>query len=371
MIFEAKNASVKQDLETLTAANAELHEKLLELTTGETPLEKQRSINAELLADEKKFKTHFEGLSEYRSKISASLAKAQTESTSQEAELAQLLQEIEAAKETISKQAYNPADVKRMRSEQDDLERELQLSKEQKDVHNQQLYDTSQKLNKKLEHLDACVQKANGSSVRLQMIPAEARHAGGESFQIELQKQLLSSRPEALLSVEPSAVLAPALQRLKAEVQLELSAAQDARLEAEECETKRDEEALERKEALQALKTSLERLEKEEKLLREQLSRELEERNKEAEDLQGHILERRANGGGPVSESNRKIAALQKEYAEFRTTSHHEREKMYNDLVSALSMVTEHKELIQAQIVDLKEYCIGKTELLQPLLAKD
>jgi hypothetical protein len=54
MIFESKNASVKQDLETLTAANAELHEKLLGLTTGETPLEKQRSINAELLADEKK-----------------------------------------------------------------------------------------------------------------------------------------------------------------------------------------------------------------------------------------------------------------------------------------------------------------------------
>ena len=54
MIFEAKNASVKQDLETLTAANAELNEKLLGLTTGETPLEKQKSINAELLADEKK-----------------------------------------------------------------------------------------------------------------------------------------------------------------------------------------------------------------------------------------------------------------------------------------------------------------------------
>ena len=55
---------------------------------------------------------------------------------------------------------------------------------------------------------------------------------------------MLSSRPEALLSVEPSAVLLPALQRLKAEVQLELSAAQDARLEAEECETKREEVTL-------------------------------------------------------------------------------------------------------------------------------
>jgi len=355
----------------LTAANADLNEKLLGLTTGETPLEKQKSINTELLADEKKFKTHFEGLSEYRSKISASLAKAQTESQAQEGELAQLLEEIEAAKETIAKQEYNPADVKRMRSEQDDLERELQLLKEQKDVHNQHLYDTSQKLNKKLEQLEALVQKANGCSVRLQMIPATARYAGGESFHVELQKQLLSSRPEALLSIEPSAALVPALQRLKAEVQQELSAAQDARLEAEELETKREEDALERKEGLRALKASLERLEKEEKLEKEQLSRELEERNKEAEDLQAHILERRAHGGGSICESNRKIAALQKEYAEFRTTSHHEREKMYNDLVSALSMVTEHKELIQAQIVDLKEYCISKTELLQPLLAKE
>ena len=64
-------------------------------------------------------------------------------------------------------------------------------------------------------------------------------------------------------------------------------------------------------------------------------------------------------------------ASAAQEYNEFCATSHQEREKMYNDLVSALSMVTEHKELIQAQIVDLKEYCVGKTELLQPLLAKD
>ena len=57
----------------------------------------------------------------------------------------------------------------------------------------------------------------------------------------------------------------------------------------------------------------------------------------EVEELQAHILERRANGGGSVSESSRKIAALQKEYADFRTTSHHEREKMYTVYVSLAS----------------------------------
>ena len=72
-----------------------------------------------------------------------------------------------------------------------------------------------------------------------------------------------------------------------------------------------------------------------------------------------------------MSESQRKLAALRTEYAAFSTKAHHEREKMYNDLVSALSMVTEHKELIQAQLVDLKEYCLDKKVQLQPLLAKD
>ena len=54
MMIDSKNSSVKQEIETLTAANLELNEKVQALTSGETPLQKAQIINQELLADEKK-----------------------------------------------------------------------------------------------------------------------------------------------------------------------------------------------------------------------------------------------------------------------------------------------------------------------------
>ena len=374
MMIESKTSSVKQDIEMLAAANEGLGKEVRDLTTGETPLQRAKAINTELLADQEKFSKHYKDLSNYHAKISAQLEKNTEELGASEAELAQIKQEIEAAKETISKQQYKPEDVKRMRSEQTELERELKLVKEQKSAADQQLYDTSQKLNRKLEQLDDAVQKANTSSRGLKMIPADAEHARGRCYMIELHKQHLASRPDELLSIELQKELMPAVQGRKAALQKELFAKQDECVKAEEAAVKSEEEANECTEKLQAQKTALDRLEKEEAALRKQLSGEMEERNKAIEVLQERIIAARTtNTTGASSDFGRQkqIDALHAEYEEFKATSHAEREKMYNDLVSALSMVTEHKEQIQAQINDLKEYCLGKVELLQPMLAKD
>jgi len=373
MMIEAKTSSVKQDIESLTEANAGLGEEVGALTTGETPLQKAKAINAELLADQEKFSKHYKDLSNYHAKISAQLEKNTEEHLAGEQELAQIKQEIEAAKETISKQPFNPADVKRMRSEQAELERELKLVKEQKSAADQQLYDTSQKLNRKLEQLDDSVQKANTSSRGLKMTPADAEHARGQCLVVELRKQNLASRPDELLSLELQKELMPAVQGRKAALQKELFSKQDECVKAEEATVKSEEEANECTERLQAQKTALDRLEKEEAAVRAQLSREMEERNKAIEVLQERIISARTSATGTSSDFGRQkqLDALQAEYEEFKATSHAEREKMYNDLVSALSMVTEHKEQIQAQINDLKEYCESKRELMQPMLAKD
>ena len=61
------------------------------------------------------------------------LAEKGAETGAQEAELAQLTREIEAAKETVARQPYNPTDVKRMHAEREELERELHRLKEQKE----------------------------------------------------------------------------------------------------------------------------------------------------------------------------------------------------------------------------------------------
>ena len=88
--------------------------------TGEwqTPLQKAQGINAELLADEKKFKTHLDTYCEYRSKISGSLAKTSEELQSQETELAQLQQARRARREEppLSLRLIRGTDLVRRRS---------------------------------------------------------------------------------------------------------------------------------------------------------------------------------------------------------------------------------------------------------------
>ena len=94
-----------------------------------------------------------------------------------------------------------------------------------------------------VDRLERKVQQANDKSLRLHLIPAEAKNAGGVSHQIELLKHLLPTEPHKLLNLDPSAVVKPSLAQLKERFARELAAAQDQKLEAEEAETKRLEEA--------------------------------------------------------------------------------------------------------------------------------
>ena len=151
MLIEAKMSSVKQDIEMLTAANTGLADEVHAMTSGETPLQRATAINAELLADQEKFSKHYKKLLNYHAHISAQLEKNTDEHLAGEVELVQLKQEIEAAEVTISQQTVPVADIKRMRSEQTKLERELKLVKEQKSAADQQLYDTNAKLSWRLD----------------------------------------------------------------------------------------------------------------------------------------------------------------------------------------------------------------------------
>ena len=70
-------------------------------------------------------------------------------------------------------------------------------------------------LKAKLDRLDSKVQHANTCGMRLSLIPASARNAGGVDHQIELRRSELQSRPDRLLSAN-FAEIKPAVQRLKA-----------------------------------------------------------------------------------------------------------------------------------------------------------
>ena len=68
------------------------------------------------------------------------------------------------------------------------------------------------------------------------------------------------------------------------------------------------------------------------------------------------------------SEHAAELVALQREYDEWSTSAAATRERIYNQLVSSIDMLTLHKEDVENQLDGLKKYCKEKEEALAPLL---
>jgi len=347
--FDAKNGTLKSDIASLEAANADLSAKLQELTSGETPLQKAQSLNTDLISDTDKFEKHINQLKDHRQKVSTKLEGEKTEAHERAQELEGVLAKIEEDKATIAKQELTPSDVERMNASRDELEGELSQLKAQKDELTRQLFEEERAVARGIDRLEAKVQQANTSAMQLLLIPAEAKNAGGVSHQIDLNKHLLPSEPWRLLSLDPATVIKPSLTKLRDSFVRDFTSSQEALDEAEEAESKRDEEK---------------QLEREEKLLREQQARQLEEINKESEQLQEGITTGRQVGGQSLVQEQSKLAALRKELSDFERSSSAELERMTGQLVSELDVLTDHKQRIEQQLQELNEYLGGKMQVL-------
>ena len=327
-IFDSKNSSLSSDIRSLEAANKDLSAQHAALSTGDTPLQKAQQLNADLRSDTAKFDKFIGDLKEHRQKLADRVAAEEKELGKRQQELAAYAADVDAHKATISRQELTPADVTRMRAEHERLKEELASLKASKEAQLKDEYEAEVGIGKAVDRLEAKVAQGNAAALRLQLAPADAKNAGGTSHHVELHKHALESNPEGVLSVSPSGTLAPALVRLKAAFGREHASAQDALLDAEAEETRRDEAKAERLDELRALKADFARAEREEKVERERQARELAESNRETQAIQEKILAARGASGSSLLTSQGELSALQKEYDEFVSTSKHTREKM-------------------------------------------
>ena len=125
---------------------------------------------------------------------------------------------------------------------------------------------------------------------------------------------------------------------------------------------------LERSEQLATLKSDLTKLEAQEKRMKEEQKEELRKVKAETEALEEQMAKAKSATGANVAASEAELAALQKEYDEWSTSAAATRERIYNQLVSSIDMLTLHKEDVENQLAGLKKYCDDKCEALAPLL---
>lgn len=364
--FDAKNKSLNRDVEALQAANTEQVSQLEELTTGETPLQAAQTWNENLRSDTAKFEKHAAKLEEYCDKMTERVASAETSLTTRHKELDMLKTEIEMCKGTIASQEVSPVEVQRMGEERKRLEAELAQLKESKEALNKQKWDAEVAHKAQLDRLEAQVQQANKSEMRLKSAFPDGRK--GESSVLQLQPQLLTSGSGSILSVDVSSVLKPEMLRIKASIAEKMAAAQDELLQAEEQETASEEARVERLEELQRRTAELGRLDKEEALEREQHRRDLEACTHETETIREQIVSARSKAGSSLRESQQQLAALHKEYDELVHESEKARKKLFDQVSAVVDTLLTHKDQLARQLNDLLHHADASAKKLEHYL---
>lgn len=366
--FESKNAGLHKDIASLTSANEELSKQHHELTDGDTPLQRAQAHNTDLQSDTAKFEKHIADLHEHRAKVSDKLASESAEKAERTAELGNLTTEVAQHKETVAGQEMTSTDARRMQDERKHLESEFVALQTQKDALSKQLWNDELNLSKTIDRLEVKIQQVNNCSLRLHLIPADSKNARGVSYKMVLDKSMLETDADTLLSIDTRGVMMPGLLDVKASVNVKVAEAQERLLSSDEDISRREDDVAERGEQLANLKAALAKLERQEKNLRDEHSRELSDMKAQTEELEEQIRLGRSVTGQSVATSTAELASVQASLDETTETAARTREKVYSQLVSSLDMLTLHKETVETALKGLKEHCAAKMEQLAPLL---
>jgi SMC interacting uncharacterized protein involved in chromosome segregation len=329
-VFNAKNAQLRQETESLRASNAQLDKQLQHLTGGETPLQKAESANRDLRADSAKFEAHIQQLQEHRAKLNDKLQAEEAERAAKASELASVAAEVEAHKAAIAKQELTPADVARMHAERSHLESELAKLKAHKEALSAQQWDQEVNVSKGKDRIHAKVAQANECLARLK--DASGTVGGDAALAPAVQVSEGASGGAPYLERDPAATSKPPLLKLKGKLSERLLQLQDQLFEEETSATRALEERTRQRDKLAALQAGLTRLEREEGLMREAHAREVDELNRKAEAVHEKVHAGRSVLDTTLADAEGELASLRAEHDGFVSMAHRSREKMYNQV---------------------------------------
>ena len=182
---------------------------------------------------------------------------------------------------------------------------------------------------------------------------------------------MLATQPEQLLSVDVASDVMPTLHRVRADIGRELHAAQDALLEAENEQSRQEEEALALREQKTALKEALDKEASAKESLAAEQAAELAEAKGRTESLERQMAEERGRAGQGVSDSRASLETARKELDDFTTETTRVRKQMWEQIGCSLDMLLDHKSFVEKQLASLKVHCEEKAEAMRPLLSDD
>ncbi|KAI9803031.1 MAG: hypothetical protein M1825_002266 [Sarcosagium campestre] len=201
--FDSANERYRKELQVLEAENKSLQEQCDEFKRTNPDVGKLDSHFKILEADKGKFEqynTYIDGrVEKYESQVKI----LQEEITKTEAEFEQAERERNSLQASVDRQGITVQDIDRMNSERDRLQNGVQTATARLEEGKRKVSDKELECSRKLEELERIISKYNALSYQIGLVPATAKHAKGQNFELALT--LPTQSPSSLSSSSAAA----------------------------------------------------------------------------------------------------------------------------------------------------------------------
>lgn len=188
--FDERVARFSADIEELTHRNTELHDKLGRFNhtnaDGKTPLQVLEEEKVILEKDKEKFIAYIQTIEGRIANTTAANVRLREKVAELDAELKQLEEERQSLQRAVDKQGLSPADIDRMASEREKLDKGLAQTTARIEELKVKAAEKEQEAASKLEYLERAVNRYNTLAYQIGIIPSTATNAGGKHYEFVL-----------------------------------------------------------------------------------------------------------------------------------------------------------------------------------------
>lgn len=188
--FDERVARFSADIEELTHRNTELHDKLSRFNhtnaDGKTPLQVLEEEKVILEKDKEKFIAYIQTIEGRIANTTAANVRLREKLAELDAELKQLEEQKQNLQRAVDKQGLSPADIDRMASEREKLDKGLAQTTARIEELKVKAAEKEQEAASKLEYLERAVTRYNSLAYQIGIIPSAATNAGGKDYEFVL-----------------------------------------------------------------------------------------------------------------------------------------------------------------------------------------
>ncbi|KAI5811618.1 HEC/Ndc80p family-domain-containing protein [Peziza echinospora] len=378
--FNERVGSYLADAEEIEAHNEQLRLQLKELDPrneeGKTPLQVLEGTKQTLEKDKEKFMAYINDIEARIQRTASANARLRDKLADMDRELQGLYDEKQSLQKAVDKQGLTPADIDRMNTERDKLDKSLGQTSARIDDLRVRVAEREKEAATKLELLERAVSRYNTLAYQIGVTPATATNAGGKDYELVLfPHKAGGSMPmnvdpdqDAMQVIEDTRLLydsgsgylpaqlvnrdlrhevKPSLEKLRKEIAERIHKTEDEALKQGEFIERIGEALVDLKEEVDGLKAKVHAAQTELEGIKETTTAESNASNAEIEKLERELQTLRIGLNNGVLSLDQRLQSVQIEWDQLQHSANNLRQELHSEVEKSLNEIIKFKIHIQ------------------------